>query len=529
MALNDDGERGTNRGKPSANIESLGDGGVAEQPLTFQPAVDDRGRLMSYLKGVCQRYHAHRQQVLSKIAPSEAEGKTCIAPPNAQKETKPAAASEPPARSSVATAGPQLTGPAFSTNPVAAILSSPRPGETQPAAKQREQPVLPSLKAKRKVPSLSSPPLAPTERKRKAKATTSGNGTKKQKKKVPALAPRTNPSVEEVRKAAIRRAKARTLINIHAPDPEQDSPPGETEGERRRRKERINGRRKRAKKLIEIEEMDSQVMDLTTRNEALKAENDAFRQTLAQAKNRLEEGGALTADFLCMVPVATEEEKTEDSKVPAQESKVDPGFGESKLESPPRVPSAAGVVLQHLTASPQNALSPAPARAALRASPLEQQGLASHPLLQQAVLDSCLPLQRTTIPVPSSLGSLGIHLPQPNHQPPPIPQQPTVPQALLVQALAQLSPQQRADLQVQLQPPPQNLFTPPPQQRPHFPPQPPPIQPQVRAQGLLSTLALVQQTLGPGVGELLQILSESLGQEQQRRRPTRDAPEEGRR
>ncbi|CAB9518254.1 expressed unknown protein [Seminavis robusta] len=108
------------------------------------------------------------------------------------------------------------------------------------------------------------------------------------------------PTEEEIRKATIERSRSRTTVDPNAPDPEQDSPPGETEEERRRRKERVNGRRKRAKKLFHLEQLDAQVLDLTNRNEAMRAENDAFRRRLAEIQQIFFHGGVLTSELFCL-------------------------------------------------------------------------------------------------------------------------------------------------------------------------------------------------------------------------------------
>ena len=72
--------------------------------------------------------------------------------------------------------------------------------------------------------------------------------------------------------------RAKQAIDTRAPDPELEAPPDETEVQKRRRLERINGRRKRTKKLIEIDQLHEQVGALTNRNQNVKRDNDALRQ-----------------------------------------------------------------------------------------------------------------------------------------------------------------------------------------------------------------------------------------------------------
>lgn len=238
----------------------------------------------------------------------------------------------------------------------------------------------------------SQPSPSPvTARKRKAR---SGQSAKTQKKRSVATA---NLSLDEVRKAAIQRAKARTLINIHAPDPEQDSPPGETEDERRRRKERINGRRKRAKKIIEIEQLDFQVLDLATRNETLKAENKAFRERLAEAKRILEQGGTLTPEFLCWKPVQEKEVDvgtppiTEDTKMPPAKAKVETVPAESQSGSPNTLPYALSVGITNRAQT--NQLTNIGAQPfEVNPQPFPQMSPMDNSFVQQALLGSVLNL-----------------------------------------------------------------------------------------------------------------------------------------
>lgn len=306
-------------------------------------------------------------------------------------------------------------------------------------------------KPKTKALQLSAPTGA--GRKRKARSDKSQSLRNKSRKSLEL------PSLDEVRKAAIQRAKARTVINIHGPDPEQESPPGETEDERRRRKERINGRRKRAKKIIEIEQLDYQVMDLNGRNETLKAENEAFRKRLAEAESILEQGGTLTAEFLCLAPeeetVEEQEDDQEETKMPATtERKEEAKAFESKSSAPIHVPTASdhGLANRMLCPlGPGSIVGQSMSVAPFTFGQIDQE--------EQALLGSLMNMQhaRQANPVQSVPISVLVGLQQQQQQQQLSLQQQQLAQLLpqgQAQSLSQLPPQMRAQLlQVQLNQP----------------------------------------------------------------------------
>lgn len=81
------------------------------------------------------------------------------------------------------------------------------------------------------------------------------------------------------------------LDQLQAIDPETKAPPGETELEKRRRRERVNGRRKRAKKMIEINYLQERQTSLTDSNAQLKVENEELRRRIAMVTRVAQVGG----------------------------------------------------------------------------------------------------------------------------------------------------------------------------------------------------------------------------------------------
>ena len=121
-----------------------------------------------------------------------------------------------------------------------------------------------------------------------------GSGGKK-KKYVKVNSTLLDKQMNSIARAGLLRS---TTANVHAPDPEQNAPPGETDAQRRRRMDRISGRRKRARKIVELEGLHQQMVDLKERNDRLKRENQGFRDTIAEIKKAQESGAIFDAKDL---------------------------------------------------------------------------------------------------------------------------------------------------------------------------------------------------------------------------------------
>jgi hypothetical protein len=126
---------------------------------------------------------------------------------------------------------------------------------------------------------------------------------------------------EDFSSAAVARAnvlRSAKSIDIHAPDPELEAPPGEAPEERRRRMERINGRRKRAKKLIEMEHLNEQRENLKQQNQHLRTENEEIREKIRSIRCIQREGGDISAEIHAiesrLVHQSTDEMKQEQKK-----------------------------------------------------------------------------------------------------------------------------------------------------------------------------------------------------------------------
>lgn len=57
----------------TAQLNDSVSGDAEEPPLTFQPAVDDKDRLSAFLRGVCDKYNAQRDQQLQVFVPDTSE------------------------------------------------------------------------------------------------------------------------------------------------------------------------------------------------------------------------------------------------------------------------------------------------------------------------------------------------------------------------------------------------------------------------------------------------------------------------
>jgi hypothetical protein len=214
----------------------------AQRPLTFQPALDDPDQLKNYLKGVFERHLAERQmQLATTYQPRPAE-------PSLQRGS--VAASQLSASQSI-----DRPSSGYGTASTSATTESKSKAKMPPAASN-------AVKGSLKHPDSQGKTKATPRRRTRA-----GNH------------------------ASLLRAKN---INVYAPDPEEESPPNETDVERRRRKERINGRRKRAKKIIEIDYLNEQYHNLKEENDTLKSENKTLKDRISMVRN-LQQTGLLPA------------------------------------------------------------------------------------------------------------------------------------------------------------------------------------------------------------------------------------------
>lgn len=93
--------------------------------------------------------------------------------------------------------------------------------------------------------------------------------------------------LNSIARASFLRAKT---LDIHAPDPERNAPPNETATQKRRRIERINGRRKRARKLIEMDSLNERLVNSVNTNKRLKTENSDLLRKIDAVKT-LTSGG----------------------------------------------------------------------------------------------------------------------------------------------------------------------------------------------------------------------------------------------
>ena len=251
------------------------------KPLTFQPSVDDKEQLNAFLKGVYQQYLAGRsptQQGASNAETQNTPQKNSKIPPDASATHHVAA--------SAASSRVLHSRESFEQG-----ASTPKPTGKLPAANNEcLEDHLRSGKRKRA-------PRSPASKQRDGKvsdpSSSSGSlsvaGSSTTDKRV-------NHALIEKQLNVIARAsllRANT-INVNAPDPEQDAPANETQVQKRRRLERINGRRKRARKLIEMDSLNERLVSLVDRNKKLKVENEDIRQKIDGIRKVNSEDGDLT-------------------------------------------------------------------------------------------------------------------------------------------------------------------------------------------------------------------------------------------
>lgn len=279
--------------------------------LTFQPAIDDRDELRAFLQTVIDRYETMNGPTISspdhpRMLPDDVSERNRTTATRACYNLAPADTDE-----------------AFAANVASSSNLRKAPPETKEAVSK-------AAKLRRR-------------RKRLHSSSSSLVGTKPHGR-VPVQLDGEIPTIT-------KRVRA-SEIDIYAPDPEQDSPPGETEDEKRKRRERINGRRKRAKKFIEIDQMHMQVSELVERNEKLRTENQAFRERLVLVKEVIEKGRSLTKELLCLpqssVVGASAEENVSlmDQKVAA---KREPDESAKVATNAPTLPVNPGATLSATT------------------------------------------------------------------------------------------------------------------------------------------------------------------------------------
>ena len=222
------GQEDQQQGKPSRN-------------LTFRPAIDKPDELMVFLKEVADRYNAQRRSLLVVQESAEAEPVSCSA----------------------------------LCAPTSVQVASPRKRSStgNSSRKRRSSPAPASASASAPAKAKTTKATAPSDPPDSASTTTLATGT----------ASTTGRRKRSRNHASLVGAKN---IDIHAPDPEEDSPPDETASERRKRRERINGRRKRAKLMIEIDTLNTRYHELKQNNAKLSGENASLRIRIAEVKRR---------------------------------------------------------------------------------------------------------------------------------------------------------------------------------------------------------------------------------------------------
>jgi hypothetical protein len=86
-------------------------------------------------------------------------------------------------------------------------------------------------------------------------------------------------------KRELRKNHAYTLLQ---PCDNDEPVPGETEKEKKRRMNRINARRKRARRVLRVEHLTEQYHDLTERNDALKGQNSIYKSCISLVKGYMQ-------------------------------------------------------------------------------------------------------------------------------------------------------------------------------------------------------------------------------------------------
>lgn len=103
---------------------------------------------------------------------------------------------------------------------------------------------------------------------------------------IPALREGSTPKVTKVKFLAHQQGRSTARGSGSAAD---EAPANETQLDRKRRLNRNNERKKRAKKVLKIEELTSQFHDLTSQNNELKAESTELQERIALVKQYMKE------------------------------------------------------------------------------------------------------------------------------------------------------------------------------------------------------------------------------------------------
>jgi hypothetical protein len=269
----------------------------SRRSLTFNPSLDNESDLRSYLRDVLNRYNRQRRNLLSSSVGAQHHSAGGENPTPSQMGLLPSSGG---GRSRLLTENGSIdlaTRLAASATEAAAdvkTLSNKKPPPH--AAKMTVQKATLKEDRKQHAHDTSAPkkkPHKPLHRKSSPRRKRNSNQT------------------------SILRAKS---IDFLAPDPELEAPPGETADEKRRRLERINGRRKRAKKMIEIDHLNEQYHTLKVENQKLRTENMVIRDRIAMIR-RLGEEGAGSPQEAAARPAAGNVARGEDKNPAAEETK----------------------------------------------------------------------------------------------------------------------------------------------------------------------------------------------------------------
>ena len=248
-----------------------------QRPLTFNPAVDDRDKLVTFLKTVVNKYIAKT----SKGNDNSSEPKRLlISPPEAESEGEVGTARRNTGATHRARQGEAGSG-----------LQVTKTSRQADADEGKSSSKTPSIGDSEGGKAGTKPRPEPTKNSRGANKGRKKGGRNKQSCVPSKLSQeainRINRQLYAINRASLLRT---STMDINAPDPEQEAPPNETAAAKKRRIERINGRRKRARKLIEIDSVHGEFQTLLNRNKELVAENQAFRDKIAEVKRAQETG-----------------------------------------------------------------------------------------------------------------------------------------------------------------------------------------------------------------------------------------------
>ena len=239
--------------------------------LTFHPSRDDPAALKAFLKSICQDYE-DRKHTKSLLGVDVGSSRKATPMPAAQSAEETATPQGNPTSNQVVKPNTNT----IQSQNIAYIKQAQ--AEAQATASPFKAPD--GLQVK-EAPQASNPPALSTSPRKRAPVTTSKTHACPKRAKLVKLSTATRSSLLKAKQ-----------IDTRAPDPELVAPPNETEDARRRRLERINGRRKRTKKLIEIDQLNEQVVDLSQWNKELRRTNHDLRQARDALKRALLQGDA---------------------------------------------------------------------------------------------------------------------------------------------------------------------------------------------------------------------------------------------